>query len=143
MLNKKGFMFTPIVFIAIFLVVVVFSVYTSTMDKTTSENIHENSKIETGVNIIEKKQIDIISFAKVATYLCSEAFPYPCNETDLEGCVEENLTTHFGSANWGFNIYGTDEAKARLTLPKINSTNMTSNQVTVTLYLNKNLLRWC
>jgi hypothetical protein len=142
MLNKKGFMVTPIVFIVLLLVVLVYLFNQSEIDTITKNGITKSMAIDKETYSLEKKQINIINFAKISAYMCSKYYPYPCNKTSLERCINENLTETFGDNNWNINIAGNNIIKISLTLPEIKATNinMSSDSKTVTVTLTKGFL---
>jgi len=151
MLKKKGFMISPILFIIFFLIAVAFSFYVSGIDKKISYGIQKSSMIEKSVYDIEKKQINQITFAEVATYKCSETNCYNSSNSSsinaIKNCTERNLNSTFGNnTNWGYEIQNTSGAfyfKFNMSEFKAISTNMSSNSSTVTKVLNSELLNKC
>ncbi len=144
-MTKKGFMVSPVVFIALFFIAIAFSYYASSIDNKMAYSIKEVSSIEKGNFDIQKKQLVMETFAEAATYKCSQDFPYPCNKTDLENCVEGDLNSTFGDFNWEFKLSGDEVIKIELYLPQIKATNinMTSDIIYIEKSVDKNFVNWC
>jgi hypothetical protein len=147
MLNKKGFVITPIIFIAFFLIAMVFSFYVSGIDSDTAKGIQTSATVEKAVLDIYKQQINQINFAKLATYDCSTSNCYSLdNKSTIESCVNTKLTNQFNDTSWNTNI--TSESgiyRISVNLSSFNAMNinMTSNRVYERAELHKALLKIC
>jgi hypothetical protein len=139
-LSKKGFMITPIIFIAFFLIAVIFSFYVSDVDREIAYGVQKGAAVEKGVHDLQKERINQITFVKVSVYKCSKVDP--CNLTNIVPCAKGNLTEIFGSdldlsiTNMSNIIY------ANFNMSGFNATNinMTSDNVMIQAELNKELL---
>ena len=145
--SKKGFVITPIIFVAFFLIAMVFSFYVSGIDSDTAKGIQTSATVEKAVLNIYKQQINQINFAKLAAYDCSGSNCYSSgNESIIESCVNTKLNNQFNDTNWNTNI--TDDSgiyRIVVNLSSFNAINinMTSNRVNERAILHPALLKIC
>jgi hypothetical protein len=133
MLNKKGFMITPIIFIALFLIAMVFSFYLSGIDADTSKGMQTAAAVEKGALDIYKKQINQMNFAKLSAYECSSSNCYSsANESIIESCVNTKLNNYFNDTNWNTDISndsGIYRISVNLSSFNVTNINMESDRV--------------
>ena len=147
--SKKGYMITPIIFIAFLLISVVFSFYVSDLDTKFSKGIMVSASIEKGVNNIYKMQTDQITLAKLFTYNCSLSYCYNASSpshTALNNCVNQTLTNRYNQSGWNINTYNqTGKYYIDINLSSFNATNinMTSDRITIKGELSKDFLKTC
>ena len=121
----------------------------STIDEKMAYGIRKSALIEKEINELDKKQINIINFAKIATYKCSELYCYNSSnyesKNNITNCVENELNNSFGDNNWGYEINGNEIVNITFNLPEIKATsiNMTSESKSVTATLSKEFLTVC
>ncbi len=148
--TKKGFIITPIIFIAFFIIAILFSFYVSNIDNEISYGIQKSSTIEKGIHDIQKKQINQINFVKTTTYKCSDITCYNSSDsssvTFIKNCVEGNLTEKFGIWDWDYKLINISRTIIfRFNMTSFNATNinMNSNSTIVEGVLHKKLLNIC
>lgn len=144
--SKKGYMITPIIFIAFLLISVIFSFYVSDIDSQFSHGIITSALISKGVDEIYEKQIDQINLAKLYAYECSKYYCYPNNETALESCISGNLTERYGETGWGIDIYnqsGVYYIKMKISSFNVTNINMASERITINRTLTLPYLKIC
>jgi hypothetical protein len=135
-LGKKGYMITPIIFIAFLLISVAFSFYVSDIDTRFSDSIVTSSMISKSIDSIYEKQLDQINLAKLYAYSCSANYCYPNKTVALVSCVNSNMTVRYGNQTGGWNtiIYNqSSKYYINITLNSFNATNinMTSERITI------------
>lgn len=147
MLNTKGFMITPIVFLAFFIIVIVFSAYVTSLDRESAYSIRKSASIEKGVHDIQKAQTNQQIFAKIAAYKCSETDCYNSSNSSsvdaIKTCVNNSLTEKFKSYNWDIDISNSSGAIDLTfnTMPfNASNINMSSNSIRVQELLSKDFL---
>lgn len=147
MLSKKGFVITPIIFIAFFIIAIVFSSYVANVDREVAYSIRKSSSIEKGVHNIQKAQTNQINFARIATYKCSETNCYNSSNSSsvdaIETCVNSSLTEKFKPHNWNILISNSSGAiylKFSTTPFSASNINMTSDSIKVNETLCKDFL---
>jgi hypothetical protein len=147
MLNKKGFVITPIIFVAFFLIAMVFSFYVSGIDSDTAKGIQTSATVEKAVLDTYKQQINQINFAKLAAYDCSGLNCYsPGNKSTIESCINTKLTSQFNDTRWNTNITsdsGIYRISVNLSSFNAININMTSNRVYERAALHPALLKTC
>jgi hypothetical protein len=144
--GKKGYMITPIIFIAFLLISVVFALFVSGTDSSYAEGVIAASSVEKSISDIYELQADQINLAKLFAYTCSETFCYPSNETGLENCIRNNLTDQYNETGWGLDVYNqSGKHFLQLKLSSFNATNinMTSDRITIDRVLSKDFLNVC
>ena len=131
--NKKGFVITPIIFIAFFLIALIFSFYVSDIDSETAKGIQTAASVEKAVLDIYKLQINQFNFAKLSAYNCSSSNCYSSgNESIIESCVNTKLNSQFNDSNWNTDISNNSGIyRIAVNLSSFNATNinMKSNRV--------------
>ncbi len=113
MLNKKGFIVAPIIFIVFFLIAVVFSFYVSSIDNEIARGIQTSASIQLGIYEIEKGLINQENFVRIAMH-----------ENIEEYDIEYNLNNTFGEHVWKLSII---ENGFEFSSKPINATNINMN----------------
>lgn len=133
MLNKKGFVITPLIFIAFMLITVVFAFYISDIDKDFAKGIQISATVEKSILDIYKDQINQINFAKLAAYDCSNSYCYSLsNKSIVESCINTKLDNKFNDSNWNTDINsnaGSHYIQVNLSSFNATNINMSSNRV--------------
>jgi hypothetical protein len=145
MLNKKGYMITPILFIVFLLIAMIFSFYVSDIDKANAKSITLSASIDKGVADIYKEQINQFTYAKNLAYDCSEITHYSAgNESTIETCINNNMTARFNDTSWNSDITNPSSIYTlgiNLTSMKSTNINMTSDRVYLRTVLNSQLFK--
>ncbi|MDD5182152.1 MAG: hypothetical protein PHC66_03210 [Candidatus Nanoarchaeia archaeon] len=145
MLNKRAYLITPIIFITLFLIAIIFTIYLSKIDANTAEGIRTAASIEKGVTDVYKAQIEQINFAKLAAYECSDASG-GYNDSiagTIENCINSELNLTYGNFTWNSDITNsTPKYYLNFNLSAVNITNinMTSNVEYIKAELNSKFL---
>ena len=155
-MNKKGYMITPIIFITLFIIALMFTLYFSKIDAETAAGIKISATIEKGITDIYKSQNEQINFAKIAAYECSGKYCYnltnSTNRTKIENCVNDSLNLMYGNITWGLlptsapslsNVSARCYISFNLSSFSITNINMDSNREYVKTELNDNFLKKC
>lgn len=114
MLNKRGFVVAPIIFIVCFLIAVGFSYYVTSIDNEISTGVRTSASIQMGIYEMEKERINQVNFAKISIYNCC---------ADI-ACVENKLDESFGKHEWNLRICGDS---FEFNLKPVNATNINMN----------------
>ena len=106
MLNKKAYFLTPILLVILIILAISINSFKSNTDSVLAKDIQSLSEIENARLEISKKSLDIINFAKIATYTCSNNYCY--NKTNytslLIPCITSNLTSVYNDTTWNLNL---------------------------------------
>lgn len=150
MLNKRAYMITPIIFITLFLIAVIFTLYLSKIDADTAAGIRISASIEKGITDVYKAHIEQVNFAKISTYECSELFCYNAssggNKTNIENCVNLSLNDMYGNLTWTTslsNVLTQSYISFNLSSVNITNINMSSDREYITTELNDKFLKKC
>ena len=147
MLNKKGYMITPILFIVFFLIAIIFSIYVSDIDSDSAQGIRISASIEKGITDIYKMQNEQINFAKLSAYECSESQCYNISkETIIEYCINKSLNKQYGNFSWSPDlINNSNTIYLYFNLNAFNATNinMNSNRSYTQVRLNNKFFNKC
>jgi hypothetical protein len=147
MLGKKGFVITPVIFIAFMLIAITFSFYISDIDSDISQGIQKAAAVEKAVTDIYKYQINQVNYAKLAAYKCSDLTCYSLgNESTVEDCVESSLNNTFSNTSWNVDISNDTEIyHIGFDISSFNATNinMTSDRSYVRSELHKAFFKTC
>lgn len=149
-INKKGYMITPIIFITLFLIAVIFTLYESNIDADTAAGIRISASIEKGVTDIYKKQIEQVNFAKLAAYECSQDYCYNITEglssPGLRRCINDSLNITYENSTWDISVTN-DSTRYYLNFSlsafNITNINMSSDRKYVNTELNTKFLNRC
>ncbi len=122
MLNKKGFVIAPIVFIVMLMIAITFSLYVSSIDREIAKGIRTSSSVQMGIYEIEKELIRQETFVRLAIRACFEE--------NIENCVDDKLNDALGDWDWNVKI---DENSFQFNSKPINATNinMTSDSIKI------------
>ena len=160
-MNKRAYLITPIIFITLFLIAVIFTLYLSKIDASTAAGIRISASIEKGVTDVYKSQNEQINYAKLSAYACSKTYCYNLtdkantNKTNIENCVNQSLNDQYGNLTWGpstafapvlSNVSTTCYINFNLSsvnLVNITNINMDSDRVYTKAELNSNFFEKC
>lgn len=148
-LNKKGYMITPIIFITLFLIAIIFTLYFSKIDAQTAAGIRVSASVEKGITDVYKLQNEQINFAKLSAYECSEKYCFnsttDTNATQIELCINNSLNTQYGNLSWSPDLANGTYIYLKFNLSSVNITNinMSSDREYVTIELNGNFFNKC
>lgn len=100
--NRKAYLITPIIFIVLFLIAILFALYSSKIDADIAQGIRISASVEKGITDIYKMQIEQTNFAKLSVYNCSKAFCYneSASNWNLKNCINNSLNSQYGNQSW-------------------------------------------
>lgn len=146
MLNKKGYMITPMIFIVFMIIAIAYSVYMYDFDSNIVNSIQTSAKIEKGIQQVYETRINQVNFAKLSAYQLSNTYCYneSGSNTQLENEIEKSLDKRFGGFNWYVDISG-NELSVRLPSGNITTPEISINytEYSTKELLNTNLLSKC
>jgi len=149
-MNKRGYMITPIIFITLFLIAIIFTLYFSKIDTQTAAGIRISASIEKGITDVYKAQIEQTNFAKLAAYECSETYCYNLtdvtNKTKIQDCVNQSLNDMYGNLTWKpslSNVSAQCYISFNLSAVNITNINMDSDREYITTELNSKFFKKC
>jgi len=105
MLNKRGYIITPLVFITILILTITTITYYNNMDINLMNEIRSIEELQRAHKELDKKLIDQINFMKIATYQCSNDYCYPNKTEQLKSCIISKANEFYNNTNWQINIY--------------------------------------
>lgn len=77
--NKKGFMITPLLFIAFMIIAIIYSFYVSDIDNQMAASVEKTAHIEKKINDVYDQRINYLTYAKSAVYSCQFNYSAGCS----------------------------------------------------------------